>query len=115
MDRNAYLSGFEGLAVAPYREAIGSVMYLMTGTRPDLAFAIGQLARNVEQPADGHWKALKRVFRYVIRTIDVGLTFQKASGLPTPKRYVDADWAGEADTRTSTSGCMVLISGARIS
>ena len=46
-------------------------MYLMTGTRPDIAFAVGQLAMYVEKPGQVHWKAVKRLLRYVIHTLSL--------------------------------------------
>eukprot|EP00171_Calliarthron_tuberculosum_P002710 IDg2710t1 len=46
-----------------YRQAIGSLMYLETGTRPDIAFAVGRLAQHVENPAKELWVHVKRVLR----------------------------------------------------
>ena len=57
----------------PYREAIGSLMYLMIGSRPDIAFAVGKLARFCETPKTKHWTAVKRVLRYVNGTSSMGL------------------------------------------
>ena len=49
----------------PYRAAVGSLMYAATGTRPDIAFAIQNLSRFSENPAQVHWEAVKHVFRYL--------------------------------------------------
>ena len=87
----------------PYREAIGSLMYLMVGTRPDLAFSIGTLAKFVENPSELHWNAVKRVIRYVIHTKELGLVYG-GNDLNPPVVYVDADWAGDKSTRRSMSG-----------
>ena len=59
----------------PFREAIGSLMYLMIGSRPDLAYAIGKLARFCESPKWKHWMAIKRVLRYVNGTSKMGLCY----------------------------------------
>ncbi|KAK1863529.1 hypothetical protein I4F81_006084 [Pyropia yezoensis] len=85
---------------APYREAVGSLKYLMVGTRPDLAFAVGKLSRFVTSHAKEHWAAVKRVLRYVKGSVDKGLVFSKSSSM-TLKGYCDADWAGDHATRRS--------------
>ena len=97
----------------PYREAIGSLMYLMVGTRPDLAFAIGLLAMFVENPTELHWDAVKRVIRYVIHTKDRGLIFG-GTELQPPVVYVDADWAGDRETRRSMCGFVAMMSGTAV-
>ena len=78
-----------------YREVVGNVMYLMTGTRPDLAFAVGKLSQYVSSPHKHHWLALKRVMRYVQGTSEYGILFgaNGASKL-TLDGYCDADWGG---------------------
>ncbi|KAE9261810.1 hypothetical protein PF008_g32756 [Phytophthora fragariae] len=55
-----------------YRKAIGMLMYLATGTRPDLAYAVGQLNRFVSKPSNKHVDALKRVLRYLAGTVAYG-------------------------------------------
>ncbi len=47
----------------PYREAVGSLLYLTTTTRPDISFAVGQTAQYCEKPEESHWNAVKRIFR----------------------------------------------------
>jgi hypothetical protein len=98
----------------PYREAIGSLMYLMVGTRPDLAFCVGRLAKYVQKPTMVQWEALKRVMRYVIHTRKLGLVFGGTKASMTPAVYVDADWAGDVETRKSTSGFVAMMSGGAI-
>lgn len=61
-----------------YRAAIGSPMYMATGTRPDLAFPVGYLSRFVENPTVQHGGALKRVLRYLVATADHGIFFKRA-------------------------------------
>lgn len=50
----------------PYREAFGSLMYLMVSIRPDISFSVGMLSKFVERPLLCHWKALKHVLRYLV-------------------------------------------------
>jgi len=97
-----------------YREAVGSLMYLMVGTRPDLAFAVGKLSRFVSGYGKEHWAAVKRVLRYVKGYVDKGLVNNKAaSGIL--QGFSDADWAGDYETRRSTTGFMFIFGGAAVS
>ena len=98
----------------PYRSAIGSLMYLMVSTRPDLAASVGILSRYLEDPNPSHWEAVKRVFRYVQGSKDYGLTFTR-QGNNNPVGYCDADWGGCLDTRRSTTGYVFLMGGGAIS
>ena len=63
----------------PYRQAIGSVMFLMTGTRPDISFDVCSLAKCCKAPLEPHWNAVKRVLRYISGTRRDGLTFGSIS------------------------------------
>ena len=91
-----------------YMEMVGSLMYLMVGTRPDLAQAVGALARHMSAPTKVHMTAARRVFHYLAGTRTLGLCY---SGQPEPEviGYADADYAGDLDTRRSTSGGLFLI------
>ncbi|XP_036138913.1 uncharacterized protein LOC114255139 [Monomorium pharaonis] len=61
-------------ADVPYRQIIGSLMYLAVGTRPDIAFAVNNLSQFLDNPSFEHWKAAKRILRYLQGTIQLGLT-----------------------------------------
>ena len=113
MDPAIELMGSDISTSEPYREAIGSLMYLMVGTRPDLAYCIGTLAKYVERPTELHWAAVKRVMRYVLHTKELGLVYG-GTALEAPEVYVDADWAGDHETRKSMSGFVAVMSGAAV-
>jgi len=98
----------------PYREAVGSLMYLMVATRPDLAFAIGKLRRFVSCYGKEHWAAIKRVLRYVKGSMDKGLVFDKNSSCAL-QGFSDADWPGDHETRRSTTGFTFIFGGAAVS
>lgn len=110
MEPNVHLAKHEGDPVrAPYAEVVGSLLYLTVNTRPDIAFSVGVLTRFVSNPSEDHWRAAKRVLRYVAGTVDRGIVFQRgASGI---EAYTDSDYAGETGSRKSTSGCVVLMHG----
>nr|GEV12020.1 hypothetical protein [Tanacetum cinerariifolium] len=93
----------EGKAVDPshYHGMIGTLLYL-TASRPDLQFAIYMCARYQAWPTEKHVHAVKRIFRYLRRTVHQGLWYPKDS-LVASTTFADADHAGCQDTRRSTS------------
>lgn len=101
----------------PYREAVGSLMYLANATRPDIAFAVNDLSRFNIQHAEPHWRAVKRVFRYLKGTIHYALKFTNENSDTDIElvMYTDADWASEIDSRRSCSGYVGIMAGAAIS
>jgi hypothetical protein len=90
-------------------------MYLMTKTRPDLAYSIGLLARYMANPGLEHWKALEKLWSYIWTTSKLGLTYQSTSNDPIIIGYTDADWGGDISTRRSTTGYLYLFLGASLS
>lgn len=100
----------------PYRQIVGSLMYLMIGTRPDICFAVGKLSQFLESPTVVHWKAAKRVLRYINGTKTHGLVFgsKEVVGNNQLIAYGDADFAADEDTRKSTSGVLLLLNGAPV-
>ena len=121
----------EEVAGVQYRSAIGSLMYPMVSTRPDLASAIGILSRFMERPTKAHWGAVKHVLRYVQGTKTHGLLFRTRGEALELEGYnlefalegdplvvggfSDADWAGCLDTRRSTTGYVFMLGGAAVS
>ncbi len=97
-----------------YREAIGCLMYIMTTTRPDIAFAVGQASQFCQNPGDGHWNGVKRIFAYLAGSAHLGLCFdgQQKNNLIG---FTDSDFAGNMDNRRSTSGFVFLYNGASVS
>ena len=85
-----------------YRSMIGSLMYL-TASRPDIHFAVCLLARFQARPTELHLKEVKRIFRYLRRTINMGLWYPKDSEFKLIA-FSDADHAGDQVTAKSTSG-----------
>jgi len=98
----------------PYREAVGSLTYLMVGTRPNLALAIGKLSRIVSCYGKEHWAAIKRVLRYVKGSMDKELVFDKNSSCVL-QGYSDADCAGDHETRRFTTSFTFIFGGAAVS
>ena len=90
-----------------YQRLIGKLMYLSCGTRPDIAFAVGQLSRHNADPRKGHLRAAKRVVRYLKGAMQMGLIFGRESYSPTDpphyglKGYADSNFAGDPEDRKS--------------
>ena len=78
---------------APYRAAIGTLLYLALNTRPDILFPTIALCHN-NDPRETHWAAVKRIFRYVSGTKTLALTFNPTSNRVEIDAYADADWVG---------------------
>ncbi|GJR26011.1 retrovirus-related pol polyprotein from transposon TNT 1-94 [Tanacetum coccineum] len=95
------LSG-EPVDQSDYRSKIRSLMYL-TSSRPDLVQAVCYCARYQARPTQKHLKEVKRIFKYLKGTINMGLWYPKDSGFELTA-FSDADHAGCLDTRKSTSG-----------
>ena len=98
----------------PYRHAIGSLIYLVTGSRPDIAFAVSRLSKYLESPLQSHWIAVKRVLRYPAGTRKHAICYDGTRGIEV-KGYSDSDYAGCIETRKSTSGYIFLIAGGAVS
>ncbi|KAK2380916.1 putative mitochondrial protein [Trifolium repens] len=90
-----------------YRSIIGSLLYL-TSSRPDISFAVGVCARYQAEPKMSHLTQVKRILKYVNGTSDYGIMYSHGEDSRLTG-YCDADWAGSADDRKSTSGgCFFL-------
>jgi hypothetical protein len=95
-----------------YRGLVGSLNYLATTSRPDVAFVAHSLSSYLENPGREHWTAGKHVLRYLQGTKDFKLVFQHDPDGLVLRGYADADYAGHIDTRRSTSGhCFSLQRG----
>lgn len=92
-----------------YQRLVGRLIYL-SYTRPDIAFAISSVSRFMHSPSNTHLQAVYRILKYLKGTPERGLLFKKNSekGIQV---YTDADWAGSADDRKSTSGYCSFVWG----
>ncbi|KAG2404035.1 Retrovirus-related Pol polyprotein from transposon TNT 1-94 Protease [Vigna angularis] len=85
-----------------YKSLIGSLRYL-TATRPDIVFGVGLLSRFMEEPRASHLQGAKRILRYIKGTLTEGIFYSNNSNVKLVG-YTDSDWAGDIETRKSTSG-----------
>lgn len=103
----------ENMKDKPYRELVGSLVYLANSTRPDIAYASSELSRYCANPGSQHWKAAKRVIRYLKGTSDYKIVYEKSK--QELYAYVDADWAGDLNDRRSCSGNVIMFANGPIS
>ena len=91
----------------PYAFVVGSLMYAEVCTRPDISYAIGMLGRYQSNPGLEHWKAAKKVMRYLKGTRNYKFTYRWSDHLDVVG-YSDSDFAGYLDSRKSTFGCLLI-------
>ena len=96
----------------PYQNIVGALLYLSINTRPDISYPVGVLARFSKRPTVRACKAVLRVLIYLRGTAEVGIRFTgddlRVYG------YSDADWAGDLDSRRSTTGYVIYAAGGPI-
>ena len=93
----------EIIEVTKYREMVGSLVYAMTCTRPDLSYVVTKLSRHLSCPNKGDWIMLKHVYRYIQGTLKYGLTFKQSEDFKL-SAFCDADWASSSDDRRIITG-----------
>jgi transposase InsO family protein len=116
-DVNVKLSKFGedvlDVSVYPYMELVGTLLYLVGCTRPDLAYVVGVLSRFMSQPRVEHWQVAQQVLRYLAGTVELGILFRGTEQQVVG--YCDADYAGDPDKRRSTSGYLFMMAGGVVS
>ncbi|KAK7405387.1 hypothetical protein VNO78_06644 [Psophocarpus tetragonolobus] len=96
----------------PYASAMGSLMYAMLCTRPNIAHAVGTVSRFLSNPSREHWRALKWILRYLHGTIDKKLCL--GGDKPILVGYSNSDMGGDIDSRRSTSGYLIKFAGGAV-
>lgn len=95
-----------------YMQLLGSLLYIANSTRPDILYAVSELARYANDPGREHWTAFKRVLRYLKGTKHLGLTY--GNGNLDLHGFVDASYARCVDTRRSRYGGIVVVKNAPV-
>ena len=115
VDVNLHLSKNNGKSISQqeYAQAIGSLMYVMNCTCPDIAYAVSKLSRYTSNPGPDHWKAIIRVLRYLNYTQNYGLHYSKYPAVL--EGYYDAKWISDTKDSKSTSGYLFTLGGRAVS
>lgn len=97
------------------QQKIGSLVYLAGQTRPDISYSAHYTARYMSNPSLEHLKACDHILSYLRGTTNMGIRYQQGDGSMNLVGFVDADYAGCADTRRSTTGWIFMLANGPIS
>lgn len=98
----------------PYANVVGSIMYSMICTRPDLAYSLSMVSRFMSNPGMPHWQALKWIMRYLRSSMGLGLLYKKREENDDDNDvigYADSDHGGCLDSRRSMTAYIFTIYG----
>lgn len=107
-------SSDERIDITEYQQCVGSLMYAMIFTRPDIAFILGKLSQYMSDPAKHHGHVLKNLLRYLKSTVKLRLRFGPNGKYNIAVLYSDADWASDKVDRKSVSGSVAMFFGGPI-
>ncbi|XP_047482942.1 uncharacterized mitochondrial protein AtMg00810-like [Penaeus chinensis] len=91
-----------------YREVVGSLIYIMTGTRPDLCYVVSKLSQYMSKPTKAQLNSAKQVLKYLKGTMTYGLTFRKSNESIQLKGFCDSDWGSSEDRKSISGYCFQL-------
>ena len=103
----------ECMSKIPYASTIGSLMYAMLCTRPDIAHAVSVTSRYQSNPGKEYWTSVKCILKYLRRTKDMFLVF--GNGELQIQGYTDSNFMSDIDDRKSTSGSLFICNGGAVS
>ena len=105
----------EAMKDVPYRNLLGSLLYVSGRCRPDVTFPTISLSQVAENPAFIHWKRLMQVLKYLNSTKELGIWMPKnSSNIIQLVTYCDASWASDPETRRSWTGYSIFLNQAPI-
>jgi hypothetical protein len=105
----------ESMRDIPYTNVVGALNYLAIATRPDIAYAVGCLARFNANPGPKHWTAAKHLLRYLKGSADLQLTYAPNTPNVPFEMWADADHGGNPDNGRSTTGYVAKMGGGAVS
>ncbi|GJY28610.1 retrovirus-related pol polyprotein from transposon TNT 1-94 [Tanacetum coccineum] len=107
---------FDMKELGPARKILGSLMYLMVCTRPDIAYAVSIVSRYLANPGKNQWETVKWILKYLKGTADVGLVYGRDQGKHVDvDGFVDADYAKDPDKGRSITGYVFMVHGCVVS
>ena len=90
--------GREYIAKVPYTNVVGSLMYVVVCTRPDLSQVVGVVSKYIHDAGREHWQAVEKILRYIQNAVDVGLVFEQDVDIGQHiVRYCDSDYTRDLD------------------
>ncbi|PKI64997.1 hypothetical protein CRG98_014621 [Punica granatum] len=98
----------------PYASAIGSIMYAMLCTRPDVSYALSMTSQYQSDPGEKHWIAIKNIIKYLRRTKEIFSVYEGEEELVV-RGYTDASFQSDRDDSRSQSGYVFCLNGGAVS
>lgn len=98
----------------PYQAAVGSILYLAQGSRPDIAFAVNDVSRFNDRHGKEHWTAVKRIMRYIKQTVNYCILYRYSDDGDL-HGYCDSDFASDVDKRRSCTGFVFKLAEGAVS
>ena len=91
-----------------YHEIIGSLLYIIIATRPDICYTVTRLSQDLAKPSSFHLTKAKHILRYLKSTINQSLLFKKLQKPLKLDAFCDADWANLSDRKNMSRYCFGL-------
>lgn len=102
------------LTELPYRQAVGTLIYLTCLTRPDLAFPVHLVSQFMASYRTAHWAEVKKILKYVKGTRHYCITYRRKQQNEPLDGYTDSDWGADQITRKSVGAYLFMLSGAPV-
>ena len=99
----------------PYASAIGSIMYAMLCTRPDVSNAVSLMSRYQSDPGEEHWRAVKNILKYLKWTKDMFLVYGGCTEELSVTGYIDASFCTDPDDSKSQMRSVFVVNGGAVS
>lgn len=99
----------------PYREAVGSLVFLAAVSRPDISYVVNSVSKYLNNHSHKHWRAVKRIFAYLSGTIDYCIEYKDGGSKPELIGFSDADYGSDVETRRSTTWYLFCLANGAIS
>ena len=97
----------------PYASAVGSLMFAILCTRPNIYYVVGMVSKYQFDPSEEYWTTVNHIFKHLQRTRDYMLVYHDDS--LEPVGYTNSDFQSDIDSRKSTSGYVFTLGGGAIS
>ena len=109
IDPSIKISKNKGDSVSPldYSRSIRCLMYIMNNTIPNIAYVVSKLSRYANNPSEEHQKAIIQVFKYLKKTVDYGLHYEKYPAVL--KGYSNTNWISDSEESKSASMYLLLV------
>ncbi|KAK3026910.1 hypothetical protein RJ639_041094 [Escallonia herrerae] len=104
----------EYMSRVSYANGVGCLMYAMVCTRPNKSHVISMVSRYMKNPGEKHWDVVKWIFRYLAGSTNFGIMFESDGARGEVSGFMDSDYAGDLDSRSSTTGYIFTFYGGLI-